>query len=129
MVSKTGRSMLILGAFAQFAVVAPGMAPAAAQTWQDHRSDRSRSDWNRDRDRDRHDRRRERKDNLAVGIVGTAILAGVIAAAASKKRDRDRDRDENQYRDHAEYCRDRYGNYDPRYDTYRASDGRNYRCE
>jgi len=73
----------------------------------------------------RHEWERQRRDDakaagIVVGVVGTAVLAGVVAAAA--KRDRDQ-------RARADYCLGRYGNYDLATDTYRASNGYAYPCE
>jgi hypothetical protein len=136
MISKAGRSMLMLGMAAQFVMLPPAAAPASAQRWEGPAQDRG---WNRDRDRDRHRwegghgdrgewRRRERErrrrndaktDGVVAGVVGTALVAGIIVAATSgKKKDR-----------RAEYCRDRYGNYDRESDGYRGPDGRLYRCD
>jgi hypothetical protein len=97
------------------------------------RCDRERARWERDRrgrghhwERERERRKREeaKKKGVVAGVVGTAIVGGIIAAIASdggKKKKKAREREE--------YCRDRYDNYDARTDSYQASDGRWYRCE
>lgn len=126
---KIGRSMLVLGAVAQVATFVPIASPAYAQRWDDRRSEANQDRWERDRsraDRNRRDWERKRRNDaktegIVAGVVGTAVLAGIIAAAASSgKKDR---------REREDYCRDRYGNYDRATDSYRASDGRRYRCE
>jgi hypothetical protein len=124
MVSKAGRSMLVLGAIAQLAMVVPVASPANAQRWDDRRGDwhRDRGDWNRHR-WERERRKDAKTDGIVAGVVGTAVVAGVIAAIASNNKNKGRDRDR------ADYCRERYGNYDSQSDGYRASDGRIYRCE
>jgi hypothetical protein len=129
MISRSGRSLLLLGAAAQIAMLAPVASPAQAQRWDDRRGDRwdhdrGRGDWNR-RDWERKRRKDAKTDGVVAGVVGTAVLAGVIAAVASSSKNKNRDRDG----DRAQYCRDRYGNYDAGSDGYRASDGRIYRCE
>jgi BA14K-like protein. len=54
-----------------------------------------------------------------VGVVGAAVVAGVIAAAAKRERET---------RERADYCMNRYGNYDRRTDSYRDRDGYTYPC-
>ncbi len=76
-------------------------------------------------ERDRHDReddRREkdRKKGVAAGVVGTLVVGAVIAAIAA---------DAKKKKERREYCEREYGNYDERTDSYRASDGRWYRCQ
>lgn len=137
MVSHMKIRALMLSAACSAAVMPPLASPAAAQSWR--RGDACRGLDGRDRARcerasercdDRWDRRRERERNrrndaktqgIVAGVVGTAILGGIIAAAASgnKKRGNDGRREE---------CEERYGNYDERSDSYRASDGRLYPC-
>ncbi len=56
---------------------------------------------------------------MVVGVVGAAVVAGVIAAAAKRERET---------RERADYCIRRYGNYDRRNDTYRGADGYTYPC-
>ena len=141
MLSRAGRWMLIAGAATMASTVAPIAAPAHAQGWDDNRGcssrdrdrgrcdrDRYRGDWGRDRDRDRRERERDRRkdaktDGIVAGVVGTAIIGGIIAAAASSNKKKDGDRDRR------DYCESRYGNYDARTDTYRAADGRSYPCD
>lgn len=140
MLHRIKTAPLLMGALAMTCGAMIPATPAAAQDrsewqnrdWQNRDRDRDRrGDWDRrDRDRDRwqdsrRDRERERRkdaktDGIVTGVVATAVIGGIIAAAASsgkKKSDRQR------------YCEDRYGNYDPRTDQYRASDGRYYRCD
>lgn len=140
MLSRTRRWMLTAGGVATGAVAVPIATPAQAQRWDDNRAcqnlsgrDRARCErdrgnrgngWDRDRDRRERARRSDAKtDGIVAGVVGTAILAGVIAAVAdgNKKKNRGNDR--------RDYCMNRYGNYDERSDSYRASDGRWYRCQ
>lgn len=143
MTSRTGRWMSIAGAAALAFPILPVAAPVHAQRWDKSSScrgldgrDRARCERDRDRrnggrwDREesRRDRERERRkdaktDGIVAGVVGTAIIGGIIAAAASSKKNK------NKYGDRRSYCEDRYGNYDERTDSYRASDGRWYRCE
>jgi len=52
-------------------------------------------------------------------VVGAAVVAGVIAAAAKRERE---------VRERADYCMNRYGNYDRRNDIYRGTDGYTYPC-
>ena len=56
---------------------------------------------------------------VVVGVVGAAVVAGVIAAAAKRERET---------RERADYCMNRYGNYDRRTDSYRDRDGYTYPC-
>ncbi|MFJ1288541.1 hypothetical protein ACIKQ4_20740, partial [Acinetobacter baumannii] len=57
---------------------------------------------------------------VVTGVIGTALVGGLIVALTSdgKKKARERRR----------YCLERYGNYDEGSDTYRADDGRSYPC-
>ncbi len=123
---KTGRTALILAVAAQL-VLMPYAGDAHAQ-----RGDRYNPQWNQDyRERDREawerrerERERERRHDaktagVVVGVVGAAVVAGVIAAAAKRERET---------RERADYCMNRYGNYDRRNDTYRGSDGYTYPC-
>lgn len=123
---KTGRTALILAVAAQL-VLMPYAGDAHAQ-----RGDRYNPQWNQDyreRDREAWDRRerereRERRHDaktagVVVGVVGAAVVAGVIAAAAKRERET---------RERADYCMNRYGNYDRRNDTYRGTDGYTYPC-
>ncbi|MGF7148292.1 hypothetical protein FHS96_001920 [Sphingomonas zeicaulis] len=143
MASRTGWWMLIVAATALALPVGPVTTPAYAQGWDKSSScrrldgrDRERCERDRDRwdpDRNRRERERERRkdaktDGIVAGVVGTAITGGIIAAAASKKN-KDKGRDGDGGRDRRVYCEDRYGNYDGRSDSYRAADGRWYRCE
>ena len=140
MVSRTGRWMSIAGAAALAFPIVPVAAPAQARGWDKSSScrglegrDRARCERDRDRSRwDRHESRRDRErkrrkdaktDGIVAGVVGTAIVGGIIAAAASSKKKKNKDNDRRGY------CEDRYGNYDERTDSYRASDGRSYQCE
>ena len=127
MFQKTGRSALLLAAAVQLLVLLPYAGTAQAQHRDGYRSgwDRGYEDRQRE-ERERRDRERERdrRDDakargVVVGVVGAAVVAGVIAAAA--KRDREN-------RERADYCIQRYGNYDRRNDTYRGSDGYSYPC-
>ncbi|HHA2559288.1 TPA: hypothetical protein ACOEOH_000797 [Stenotrophomonas maltophilia] len=124
---KPGRTALLLAATVQLVVLLPYSGDAHAQ-----RSDRYAPQWNqdyRDRDRDAWERRkrereRERRHDaktagVVVGVVGAAVVAGVIAAAAKRERE---------VRERADYCMNRYGNYDRRNDTYRGADGYTYSC-
>ena len=125
MLGKTGRSLLMFGVVAQLSMVAPVAGAADAQRWGDHRGDWQAPRGGRDWDRHNWERQRRRDaktDGVVAGVVGTAVVAGVIAAIASSNKDRKK-------RDRAEYCRDRYGNYDSSTDGYRASDGRIYPCD
>lgn len=123
---KTGRTALILAVAAQL-VLMPYAGDAHAQ-----RGDRYNPQWNQDyRERDREawerrerERERERRHDaktagVVVGVVGAAVVAGVIAAAAKRERET---------RERADYCMNRYGNYDRRNDTYRGTDGYTYPC-
>ncbi len=124
---KPGRTALLLAATVQLVVLLPYSGDAHAQ-----RGDRYAPQWNqdyRDRDRDAWERRkrereRERRHDaktagVVVGVVGAAVVAGVIAAAAKRERE---------VRERADYCMNRYGNYDRRNDTYRGADGYTYSC-
>jgi len=144
MVSLVGRWMLMVGAAASACTLVPVAAPAHAQSWgasscrglegrERTRCERARQSndnrWDRDRNRGQRDRERERRkdakaDGVVAGVIGTVLIGGIIAAATSgKKKPKDDDRARR------EYCMDRYGSYDERSDSYRASDGRWYRCE
>jgi len=120
---KTGRTALLLAAAAQLLVLMPYSGDAHAQ-----RGDRYNPQWNQDyRDRERDDwqrRERERRHDakttgVVVGVVGAAVVAGVIAAAAKRERET---------RERADYCMNRYGNYDRRTDSYRDRNGYTYPC-
>jgi len=126
---KTGRTALLLAAATQVLVLMPYSDDAHAQ-----RSDRYNPQWNQDyRDRERddgqrrereRDRERERRHDaktagVVVGVVGAAVVAGVIAAAAKRERET---------RERADYCMNRYGNYDRRTDSYRDRDGYTFPC-
>ena len=129
---KTGRTALILAAAAQL-VLMPYSGDAHAQRgdrynpqWNQDYRDRDRDAWERrerererDRDRERERRHDARTAGVVVGVVGAAVVAGVIAAAAKRERET---------RERADYCMNRYGNYDRRNDTYRGSDGYTYPC-
>lgn len=127
---KTGRTALILAVAAQL-VLMPYAGDAHAQRgdrynphWNQDYRDRERDAWER-RERERtHERERERRHDaktagVVVGVVGAAVVAGVIAAAAKRERET---------RERADYCTNRYGNYDRRNDTYRGADGYTYPC-
>ena len=116
---KPGRTALLLAATVQLLVLLPYSSDAHAQ-----RGDRYAPQWNqdyRDRDRDaweRRERERERErerrhdakaTGVVVGVVGAAVVAGVIAAAAKRERE----------------TRERA---DRRNDTYRGADGYTYPC-
>ena len=144
------RLVLSIGALAYVAALVPVASPASAQSWEGSRTcrglegrrlancererERERSDnrWERDRHADNNYDRRERerkkrkdakKDGVVQGVVGAVVVGGIVAAIASsgnkKKKDRER----------RGYCENRYGNYDEKSDSYRASNGRWYRCE
>ncbi|WP_459042018.1 hypothetical protein [Stenotrophomonas sp. PSU-St19] len=127
MFQKTGRTAVLLGAALQLLVLLPYAGQAHAQNRDGYRSgwdrgyqDRQRDDWERrerERERDRRDDAKAKR--VVVGVVGAAMVAGVIAAAAKRKRE---------IRERADYCMNRYGNYDRRSDTYRGSDGYSYPC-
>jgi hypothetical protein len=117
---------LWLAALAQVVVLMPYSGDAHAQRWE-----RDRPGWHQDRwerlraDHHGRERERERRDDakaagVVAGVVGTAVLVGVIAAAAKR---------ENDQRQRIDYCMSRYGNYDPGTDIYRARNGYAYRCE
>ena len=151
MMARLGRTALALGAAAYLAVGLPaaGMPAGAGQEerrsdwhgdggwdrprcdWRDGRDrihcERDRSRWEREReDRWRREAERKRRDDartkgVVTGVIGTALVGGLIVALASdgkKKKARERRR----------YCLERYGNYDEGSDTYRADDGRSYPC-
>lgn len=127
MFQKTGRAALLLGATLQVLVLLPYAGQAHAQNRDGYRSgwdrgyqDRQRDEWERrerERERDRRDDAKAKR--VVVGVVGAAVVAGVIAAAAKRERE---------VRERADYCMSRYGNYDRRSDTYRGSDGYSYPC-
>ncbi|WP_313207415.1 hypothetical protein [Stenotrophomonas sp.] len=127
MFQKTGRSAVLLAAAMQILVLLPYAGTAQAQHRDGYRSgwDRGYEDRHRDeRERRERERERDRRDDarakgVVVGVVGAAVVAGVIAAAAKREREN---------RERADYCMQRYGNYDRRNDTYRGSDGYSYPC-
>jgi len=127
MFQKTGRSAVLLAAALQMLVLLPYAGTAQAQHRDGYRSgwDRGYEDRHRDeRERRERERERDRRDDarakgVVVGVVGAAVVAGVIAAAAKREREN---------RERADYCMQRYGNYDRRNDTYRGSDGYSYPC-
>lgn len=124
---KTGRNALLLAATAQLLVLLPYSGDAHAQRserynpqWNQDYRDRERDDWQRrERDRDRERRHDAKTTGVVVGVVGAAVVAGVIAAAAKRERET---------RERADYCMNRYGNYDRRTDSYRDRDGYTYPC-
>ena len=128
MLTPARRPLLWLLTSAQFLVLMPLSGVAHAQRgdhrhgW-DHR-DRyeHRRDWQRERERrDRRDRRENRQAaGVVAGVVGTALLLGAISAANNRAQSPQHAR--------ANYCLNRYGNYDAATDTYRAADGYAYRC-
>lgn len=135
MLTKARRPLLWLTMLAQFAVLMPLATTAHAQRWDnrhhyDHRYDRGRHDWRRERERERREDRKAA--GVVAGVVGTAVLVGVLAAAANNSNNNNQAGNHtvhNQRRARADYCFNRYGNYDPATDTYRASDGYSYRCQ
>ena len=142
MFSLVGRWTMMAAATASAFTFVPIAAPVHAQNWgtpscrglegrERARCERARekneSRWD-DRNRHQRDRERERRkdakaDGVVAGVIGTVLIGGIIAAATSggKKKKEDRNR--------RDYCSDRYGSYDERSDSYRASDARWYRCE
>lgn len=94
-----------------------------------HGWDRRRCEDRRSRERREHARReRERREDakkkgIVTGVVGAVIGAAVIGAIAGGAK---KNKEASQRR---RYCLERYGNYDQRTDSYRASDGRFYPCE
>ncbi|MGG6342328.1 hypothetical protein ACQ5SA_03660 [Stenotrophomonas indicatrix] len=126
---KTGKTALLLAAATQLLVLMPYSGDAHAQRgdrynpqWnQDYRDrDRDRDDWQRrERERERERRHDAKTTGVVVGVVGAAVVAGVIAAAAKRERET---------RERADYCMNRYGNYDRRTDSYRDRDGYTYPC-
>ncbi|MBY8821947.1 hypothetical protein [Sphingomonas colocasiae] len=155
MVARLRRCALAIGAFAWLADAVPSVSVAHAQDSQDrrwshrppprpmepsfdrcdrlHGRDRARCEGRRDRDRRawrHHERERERDrrndartEGVVAGVVGAAIIGGVIAAVAKDGKKK------KELRERRRHCIDRYGNYDERTDSYRASDGRFHRCE
>lgn len=127
MFQKTGRTALLLAAAVQLLVLLPYAGEAHAQHRDGYRSgwDRDHHDRQRDeRERRERDRERDRRDDakakgVVVGVVGAAVVAGVIAAAAKRERES---------RERADYCMNRYGNYDRRNDSYRGPDGYTHPC-
>jgi len=122
---KTGRNALLLAATAQLLVLLPYSGDAHAQRgdrynpqWNQDYRDRERDDWQR-RERERERRHDAKTTGVVVGVVGAAVVAGVIAAAAKRERET---------RERADYCMNRYGNYDRRTDSYRDRDGYTYPC-
>ncbi|TPD71419.1 hypothetical protein FJP69_05550 [Stenotrophomonas maltophilia] len=122
---KTGRTVLLLVAAAQLLVLLPYSGDAHAQRgdrynpqWNQDYRDRERDDWQR-RERERERRHDAKTAGVVVGVVGAAVVAGVIAAAAKRERET---------RERADYCMNRYGNYDRRTDSYRDRDGYTYPC-
>lgn len=124
---KAGRIALLLGVATHlfFLMSYSGVAHAQWHDDDDHhqwtapRDDYPRNDW-RQRERERERRDEAKATGIVAGVVGVAVLTGVIAAAA--KRDREKN-------SRADYCFRRYGNYNRATDTYRAADGYTYRCE
>lgn len=141
MFSLVGRWTMMAGAAASAFTLVPIAAPVHAQNWgapscrglegrERVRCERAReqhdSRWDDDRSRNKRERERRKDakaDGVVAGVIGTVLIGGIIAAATSggKKKKADRNR--------RDYCMDRYGSYDERSDSYRASDGRWYRCE
>ncbi|WP_223495519.1 hypothetical protein [Stenotrophomonas indicatrix] len=125
MFMKTGRTALLLAAAAHLLVLLPYSGDAHAQRgdrynpqWNQDYRDRERDDWQR-RERERERRHDAKTTGVVVGVVGAAVVAGVIAAAAKRERET---------RERADYCMNRYGNYDRRTDSYRDRDGYTYPC-
>lgn len=156
MAFRSRRLALSVGALAYIVALAPVNAPAFAQNWESARScrgldgrsrvncererDRDRTRGERDRydrkDQDRHARRDQdrrewerkrrkdaKKDGVVAGAVGAVVVGGLVAAIASSENKKKKERARR------EYCEDRYGTYDTKTDSYRASDGRWYPCE
>lgn len=121
---RTGPVALLLGVVAQLLVLMPSAAQAQSYDpyrsgWNQDSRDRRHDDWERrERERER-DRRDDAKAKVVVGVVGAAVVAGVIAAAAKRERET---------RERADYCMNRYGNYDRRTDSYRGRDGYTHPC-
>ncbi|EVT72936.1 hypothetical protein X548_11075 [Stenotrophomonas maltophilia 5BA-I-2] len=122
---KTGRTALLLAAATQVLVLLPYSGDAHAQRgdrynpqWNQDYRDRERDDWQR-RERERERRHDAKTAGVVVGVVGAAVVAGVIAAAAKRERET---------RERADYCMNRYGNYDRRTDSYRDRDGYTFPC-
>lgn len=126
---KTGRTVLLLVAAAQLLVLLLYSGDAHAQRgdrhnpqWNQDYRDRERDEWQRrerERERERERRHDAKATGVVVGVVGAAVVAGVIAAAAKRERET---------RERADYCMNRYGNYDRRTDSYRDRDGYTYPC-
>lgn len=124
---KPGRTALLLAATVQLVVLLPYSGDAHAQRgdryaprWNQDYRDRDRDAWERrERERERERRHDAKTAGVVVGVVGAAVVAGVIAAAAKRERE---------VRERADYCMNRYGNYDRRNDTYRGADGYTYPC-
>lgn len=109
--------------------------PAQAQGWRDGRScwglegrdrERCERDSQRGYEQNRNERERQRRkdakaEGVVAGVVGAAVLGAIIASAAN-------DKNKNRERDRREYCERRYGEYDARSDSYRASNGVWYPC-
>lgn len=126
--------MLKVGVVAYVLASAAVTTPVQAQDWRDGRGcwgleGRDRARCERDNRRAgehyRNDRERERRkdakaEGVVAGVVGAAIIGGIIASAANKNKNKERDR--------REYCERRYGEYDARSDSYRASNGVWYPC-
>lgn len=140
MASRTGRLLSMAAALGLAFPVMPSTGVAEARGWGDApscrglegreraRCERDRDNWERDRSRrdrehQRERRRDDRADRVVAGVVGAVIIGGLIAAATSGDKDRRRDRERRSY------CKDRYGNYVERNESYRAADGRWYRCQ
>ncbi len=92
--------------------------------WCRHERDDERRRRDDERARREHDRHKNDVAKGAVaGAVGVLVVGGLVAALASSgKKDKEK-------RERQRYCVARYGNYDERSDSYRASDGRWYPCE
>ena len=92
-----GRWMLLVGAATTASAMIPVATPSHAQGWGGGQScrgvegrDRQRCERGRGpgrhhghRDRDRERRKDAKRDGIVAGVVGTAILGGIIVAAAS----------------------------------------------
>lgn len=148
MALQFGRSVLTIGMAAYLVGVVPVGSPAQAQYRDNRRADvssavpwgqpncnnqngRDRMRCERERDRWAEERRkqdRKRRDDktataVVAGVAGAVVIGSIAAAIASSNEKKKRERARR------EYCLDRYGNYDDRTDSYRASDGRRYSCE
>lgn len=114
MFSRTGRSLMLMAALISCCFCIAYPVAAGAQRWSDHNSGSNHGQWEpRQRNHDEWERKRERdrrsdakRNGIVAGVVGTAVVVGIIAAVANAKKDKDRDR-------RVEECSDGYGNFYP----------------